>query len=129
MRFKLIGWLNKTTVDLSYDIETFLLAINFVDRFLAGKSSYLMTVERLQVLGPADRLQLLGSAALLVASKKVNIIPIKQFAYYLIYRCYCLKEETRPLDPTDLVNLSDNIYSATLLCEMEIWLLYALESE
>lgn len=73
MRYTLIGWLSKTTVDLSYDIETFLLAINFVDRFLAGKSSYLMTVERLQVLDPADRLQLLGSAALLIASKKVQV--------------------------------------------------------
>lgn len=62
MRSELIAWLSKVTGEFSYDIETFLLAVNFVDRFLAGTSPYLVA---------ADRLQLLGSAALLVASKKV----------------------------------------------------------
>lgn len=59
MRSELISWLGKVNRQFGYDIETFLLAINFVDRFLA------VTVVS------ADRLQLLGLAAILVAAKKV----------------------------------------------------------
>lgn len=59
MRSELIIWLGKVNKQFGYDIETFLLAVNFVDRFLA------VTVMS------ADRLQLLGLAAILVAAKKV----------------------------------------------------------
>lgn len=61
MRSELIIWLGKVNRQFGYDIETFLLAINFVDRFLA------VTVVS------ADRLQLLGLAAILVAAKKVPL--------------------------------------------------------
>lgn len=59
MRSELIIWLGKVNRQFGYDIETFLLAVNFVDRFLA------VTVVS------ADRLQLLALAAILVAAKKV----------------------------------------------------------
>lgn len=59
MRSELIIWLGKVNRQFGYDIETFLLAVNFVDRFLA-----------VTILS-ADRLQLLGLAAILVAAKKV----------------------------------------------------------
>lgn len=62
MRSELIGWLSKMTGEFKYDIETFLLAVNFVDRFLAVTFAV-----------AADQLKLLGSAALLVAAKKVPI--------------------------------------------------------
>ena len=61
MRSELILWLGKVNRQFKYDIETFLLAVNFVDRFLA------VTVVS------ADRLQLLGLAAILVAAKKVYL--------------------------------------------------------
>ncbi len=61
MRSELIIWLGKVNRQFGYDIETFLLAVNFVDRFLA------VTVVS------ADRLQLLGLAAILVAAKKVPL--------------------------------------------------------
>lgn len=59
MRSELIVWLGKVNRQFGYDIETFLLAVNFVDRFLAT------------TLFPGDQLQLLGLAAILVAAKKV----------------------------------------------------------
>jgi len=59
MRSKLISWLVQVNHQFEFDMETFLLSINFVDRFLATT--------------PVDKncLQLLGVAALLVAAKKV----------------------------------------------------------
>lgn len=64
MRSELIIWLGKVNRQLGYDIETFLLAVNYVDRFLAAS------------VISADRLQLLGLAAILVAAKKVTSISI-----------------------------------------------------
>lgn len=61
MRSELIIWLGKVNRKLGYDIETFLLAVNYVDRFLGAS------------VISADRLQLLGLAAVLVAAKKVTI--------------------------------------------------------
>ena len=63
MRSELIIWLGKVNKQFGYDIETFLLAVNFVDRFLAAT-----------MLLPLDNLQLVGLAALLVAAKKVLFI-------------------------------------------------------
>ncbi len=73
MRSELIGWLSKMTGEFKYDIETFLLAVNFVDRFLAVTFAV-----------AADQLQLLGSAALLVAAKKVLDLIYFNFKRFLI---------------------------------------------
>jgi hypothetical protein len=70
MRSELIGWLGKVNRQFGYDIETFLLAINFVDRFLAVS------------MVSSDSLQLLGLAAILVAAKKVRF-PTKCFFFLL----------------------------------------------
>jgi len=63
MRSKLITWLVQVNRQFEFDMETFLLSINFVDRFLATT--------------PVDKncLQLLGVAALLVAAKKEEVCP------------------------------------------------------
>ncbi|KZS17744.1 G2/mitotic-specific cyclin B, copy E-like protein [Daphnia magna] len=94
MRSELISWLGKVNRQFGYDIETFLLAINFVDRFLA------VTVVS------ADRLQLLGLAAILVAAKK---------------------EEVSPPEMKELVGLSGHSYPAQLIRDMEICLLKKLD--
>ena len=64
MRSELIIWLGQVNKQFGYDIETFLLAVNFFDRFLASTLN----------LVTADQLQLVGLAAILVAAKKVSVI-------------------------------------------------------
>lgn len=120
MRSELIGWLSKMTGEFKYDIETFLLAVNFVDRFLAVTFAV-----------AADQLQLLGSAALLVAAKKVLDLIIFYISFpnnlTLSMRISFRKEETNQLEVKDLVDLNGHIYSAQLISGMEIWLLQTLK--
>ena len=59
-RAELVQWLAKVSRQFKYEMETFLLTVNYVDRFLVTTPLAFSC------------LQLLGVAALLVASKKVS---------------------------------------------------------
>lgn len=71
MRFILVEWMVEVAEEYSLTSETLFLAVSYIDRFLSH-----MSVKR-------DKLQLVGTTAMFIASKYEEIYPpeVNQFAY------------------------------------------------
>ncbi|KAM3601134.1 uncharacterized protein V6R79_008245 [Siganus canaliculatus] len=94
MRLILVDWLVEVVVEYKLHSETLFLAVNYLDRFL----SYTAYLKR-------SKLQLVGTAALMIAAKY---------------------EEISPPELREFVNVTDNTYSEKQLVSMEHALLRVL---
>lgn len=87
MRTILIDWLMEVVQDMKLSMSTLFLSVNIIDRYLS-----LQSIER-------DLFQLLGVAALLIASKL---------------------EEVQPRNVDEMADICDGAYSVKQVAEMEL---------